>query len=242
MARRLASDALGWTREARRRAQAEQPDRRLRTSDRHTPSAGRARLFRILAGGLRALFRRRQREGVWTRILAAPAGRADAAGLIRPTGERRLHHHAAAHQHTAGALRHGALGREPPGGTAAEPGDHRLGRSRGGLSTKVHLPLRAGADGVVAGGDRRSMRGCPAVRGGDGRHQGRPPQTGVAWGAYGVGAWLRSSASMTRAPCLSSGSLPLPHFGDWMHDGHPDSHSQAAMASRVACSQVAALA
>ena len=36
------------------------------------------------------------------------------------------------------------------------------------------------------------------------------------------------------APALSSGSLPLPHLGDWMHDGQPDSHSQAATASRVA--------
>ena len=36
------------------------------------------------------------------------------------------------------------------------------------------------------------------------------------------------------APALSSGSLPLPHFGDWMHDGQPDSHSHAATASRVA--------
>ena len=38
------------------------------------------------------------------------------------------------------------------------------------------------------------------------------------------------------APSLSSGSLPLPHFGDCTQDGQPSSHSQAAMASRVAVS------
>ena len=38
------------------------------------------------------------------------------------------------------------------------------------------------------------------------------------------------------APPLSSGSLPLPHFGDWMQDGQPVEHSHAAIASRVAVS------
>jgi len=33
----------------------------------------------------------------------------------------------------------GDLQAEPPGGVAAEPADHGLGRSRGGLSTKIHL-------------------------------------------------------------------------------------------------------
>ena len=43
--------------------------------------------------------------------------------------------------------------------------------------------------------------------------------------------------SSRTAPRLCSGSLPLPHLGDWMQDGQPASHSQAAMASRVAVSQ-----
>jgi secretion/DNA translocation related TadE-like protein len=43
-----------------------------------------------------------------------------------------------------------------------------------------------------------------------------------------------SSRSSRIAPALSSGSLPLPHFGDWMQDGQPRSHSQAVMAARVA--------
>lgn len=37
-----------------------------------------------------------------------------------------------------------ALQREPPGGIAAEPDDHGLGRSRGGLTTKIHLATEQG--------------------------------------------------------------------------------------------------
>ncbi len=33
------------------------------------------------------------------------------------------------------------------------------------------------------------------------------------------------------APALSSGLFWLPHFGDWMHDGHPLAHSLLAIAS-----------
>ena len=39
----------------------------------------------------------------------------------------------------AGARKRGDLQAEPPGGVQAEPADHGLGRSRGGLTTKVHL-------------------------------------------------------------------------------------------------------
>ncbi|WP_443033385.1 IS5 family transposase [Streptomyces sp. ACA25] len=34
--------------------------------------------------------------------------------------------------------------REPPGGIETEPGDHGLGRSRGGLTTKIHLATEQG--------------------------------------------------------------------------------------------------
>ena len=43
------------------------------------------------------------------------------------------------------------------------------------------------------------------------------------------------------APALSSGLFWLPHFGDWMHDGQPLTHSQLAIASRVADSQATAV-
>ena len=38
----------------------------------------------------------------------------------------------------------GDLPKEPPGGVSTEPGDHGLGRSRGGLTTKLHLALEQG--------------------------------------------------------------------------------------------------
>ncbi|MET3988040.1 transposase [Streptomyces sp. PvR034] len=38
----------------------------------------------------------------------------------------------------------GDLQKEPPGGIGAEPGDHGLGRSRGGLTTKIHLAVEQG--------------------------------------------------------------------------------------------------
>jgi transposase len=85
------------------------------------------------------LFRRWQRDGTWARIVTRLQAVTDAAGGIRwqvsvdSTVCR-------AHQHAAGARRDGHRQREPPSGTgAAEPADHGLGRSRGGLSTKIHL-------------------------------------------------------------------------------------------------------
>ena len=70
-------------------------------------------------------------DGTWERILAAVLAAADAGDdvgwtvSVDSTVCR-------AHQHAAGARKRGAPGR-------SEPDDHALGRSRGGLSTKVHL-------------------------------------------------------------------------------------------------------
>jgi transposase len=44
----------------------------------------------------------------------------------------------------AGARKQGDLQKEPPGGVFAEPGDHALGRSRGGFTTKLHLTVEQG--------------------------------------------------------------------------------------------------
>ena len=90
-----------------------------------------------------ALFRRWQRDGTWTRILTGLQALADAAGRIvwdvsvDSTTAR-------AHQHAAGARRKGDLQAEPPGGVRTEPLDHALGRSRGGLTTKLHLGCEQG--------------------------------------------------------------------------------------------------
>jgi transposase len=89
------------------------------------------------------LFRRWQRAGVWQQIVTGLQARADAAGLITwdvsvdSTITR-------SHQHAAGARRDSDLQREPPGGVDLEPADHALGRSRGGLTTKIHLGCEQG--------------------------------------------------------------------------------------------------
>ncbi|MEU3529320.1 IS5 family transposase [Streptomyces sp. NPDC038707] len=70
-------------------------------------------------------------DGTWERILVALLAAADGTDDIGWTVSVDSTV-CRAHQHAAGARREGA-----PGG--AEPEDHALGRSRGGLSTKVHL-------------------------------------------------------------------------------------------------------
>ncbi|MGQ5228609.1 IS5 family transposase [Streptomyces sp. yara] len=76
-------------------------------------------------------FRRYALDGVFTRALQQVQARADAAGdidwlvQIDSTIVR-------AHQHAAATGRKGGIGGD-------EPDDHALGRSRGGLTTKVHL-------------------------------------------------------------------------------------------------------
>ncbi|WP_376700818.1 IS5 family transposase [Micromonospora echinospora] len=89
-----------------------------------------------------ALFRRWQRDGTWKQVLTALQAVADAAGRITwdvsvdSTITR-------AHQHAAGARKRGIC-RSNPGGVSVEPADHALGRSRGGLTTKLHLGCEQG--------------------------------------------------------------------------------------------------
>ncbi|MFD8795276.1 IS5 family transposase [Streptomyces vinaceus] len=69
-------------------------------------------------------------DGTWERVFAALLAQADAEEdldwvvAVDSTIVR-------AHQHAAGA--------RPKGAPAGEPSDHALGRSRGGLTTKIHL-------------------------------------------------------------------------------------------------------
>ncbi|MFF8010782.1 IS5 family transposase [Streptomyces parvus] len=69
-------------------------------------------------------------DGTWERVFTALLAKADAEGdldwvvAVDSTIVR-------AHQHAAGA--------RPKGAPAGEPHDHALGRSRGGLTTKIHL-------------------------------------------------------------------------------------------------------
>ena len=80
------------------------------------------------------LYRAWQLTGVWTAILTGLQALADEAGLIEWTVsvDSTINR---AHQHAAGARRHPEQQKQPPVG---EPADHALGRSRGGLTTKVH--------------------------------------------------------------------------------------------------------
>lgn len=130
------------------------------------------------------LYRRWQRDGTWARILAGLQGRADALGLI--TWDVSVDSTIArAHQHAAGARRRPDLQVEPPDGPGGvEPGDHALGRSRGGLSTKLHLACEQGRKVlslVVTGGQRGDSPQFTTVLGrirvprvGGGRARSRP--------------------------------------------------------------------
>lgn len=114
------------------------------------------------------LFRRWQREGAWARILAALQAVADAGGTIGWTVsvDSTI---VRAHQHAAGARRDGHRQKEPPGRADAEPADHALGRSRGGLTTKIHLACEQGRkllSAVVTAGHRGDSPQFAAVLGG----------------------------------------------------------------------------
>jgi transposase len=86
------------------------------------------------------LFRRWQLDGVWAAILTLLQARADAAGLI--TWDVSVDSTVArAHQHAAGARRDPRAQVEP---VADEPADHGLGRSRGGLTSKLHVACEQG--------------------------------------------------------------------------------------------------
>jgi transposase len=86
------------------------------------------------------LFRAWQLAGRWAAILTDLQAISAEAGLIEwvVSVDSTINR---AHQHAAGARRHPETQVEPPVG---EPADHALGRSRGGLSTKVHLASEQG--------------------------------------------------------------------------------------------------
>ncbi|MFE1520205.1 IS5 family transposase [[Kitasatospora] papulosa] len=113
------------------------------------------------------LFRRWQRDGTWQRIFTQLQARADAKDLI--TWDLNIDSTVCrAHQHAAGARKRGSCKKEPPGGVAIEPDDHGLGRSRGGLTTKLHLAVEQGQKPmsiVVTAGQRGDSPQFEAVLG-----------------------------------------------------------------------------
>jgi len=149
------------------------------------------------------LFRRWQLDGTWAFLIAALQVLADAAGHVTwdvsvDSGTAR------AHQHAAGARKDGAAQKEPPGGAGGpEPGDHALGRSRGGLTSKFHLAVEQGqkplAVIVTAGQRGDSPQFIPVLekisvpRPGGGRPRTRPDRVlaDKAYGSAANRAWLR---------------------------------------------------
>ena len=83
-----------------------------------------------------------------------------------------------------GCAEKGDLQAEPPGGTTVEPEDHALGRSRGGLTTKLHLGCEQGQKPlsiVLTAGQRGDspqfipvLAGIRVPRPGGGRPRTRP--------------------------------------------------------------------
>ncbi|WP_443070817.1 IS5 family transposase [Streptomyces sp. NBC_01685] len=115
-------------------------------------------------------------DGTWRRVLAALLAAADADDEVSWTVSVDSTV-CRAHQHSAGARKRGRPGR-------SEPENHALGRSRGGLSTKVHLASDSRARPlsihVTAGqaGDAPAfeavMAGIRIPRSGVGRPRTRP--------------------------------------------------------------------
>lgn len=87
--------------------------------------------------------RRVEGSETWHRILTQLQSLDDAKGAI--TWDLSVDSTVCrAHQHGAGARKRGDSQKEPPGGIFTEPGDHGLGRSRGGFTTKLHLAVEQG--------------------------------------------------------------------------------------------------
>lgn len=104
--------------------------------------AGRAGVLRVLVGGVRVVppLAARRDVGADPDCVAGGRGRGRAHHLGRVRGF--------VDRPRAPACRRGAekgdLQAEPPGGVRQEPADHALGRSRGGLTTKLHLGCEQG--------------------------------------------------------------------------------------------------
>ncbi|MFC4467491.1 IS5 family transposase [Streptomyces xiangluensis] len=89
------------------------------------------------------LFRRWQRDGTWHRIFSDLQARADAKELI--TWDINVDSTVCrAHQHAAGARKKGAAEGAAWRRHRRAGRDHGLGRSRGGLTTKLHLAVEQG--------------------------------------------------------------------------------------------------
>ncbi|MFD9240363.1 transposase, partial [Streptomyces sp. NPDC059556] len=125
------------------------------------------------------LFRRWQRDGTWHRIFEQRQAQADVMGLITWASQWTPRSPARTNMRPVPA--NGDRRIEPPGGVFAEPGDHGLGRSRGGLTTKVHLAVERAQEPTSLvitagqGGDSPQFQVVPGPRRGPPTAPGEPP-------------------------------------------------------------------
>ncbi|WP_416071338.1 IS5 family transposase [Streptomyces sp. ME02-8801-2C] len=147
------------------------------------------------------LFRRRQRDGSWKRIFVQLQAEADAKGLI--TWDVSVDSTVArAHQHAAGARKKGPCRRSLLAASSPSP-DHGLGRSRGGLTTKLHLAVEQGQKPLsllITAGQRHDSpqfqpvpEGIRVPRIGPGRPRAKPDKVRAdkAYGSRANRAYLR---------------------------------------------------
>ncbi|WP_369200468.1 IS5 family transposase [Streptomyces sp. PU-14G] len=148
------------------------------------------------------LFRRWQLNGTWHRIFEQLQAQADAKGLI--TWDISVDSTIArAHQHAAGARKRGICRSSRPAASSFEPDDHGLGRSRGGLTTKLHLAVEQAQKPmslVITAGQRGDSPQFQVVLGhirvprvGPGRPRTRPDKVRAdkAYGSRANRAYLR---------------------------------------------------
>ena len=114
------------------------------------------------------------------------------------------------------------------GAAVATRNGARLASCRAGPDLSVELSVDVAATAARVGTATARSRAGPAASGGarswpceDPGHQGWEP------------AASKVTSRRVTARVLSSGSLPLPHFGDCTQDGQPDRQGHPAMASRV---------
>ena len=142
----------------------------------------------------------------------------------------------ARHPSGAGTPRSEAAAGEPDADAASKAAtrDQKPRRASRDAQASTRKPLRASRDAQAAMPKPRAQAAScdcvwrAAIRSREPTAGQRPRQPAS-----------RLSSSRTE-PFLESGSLPLPHLGDWMQDGQPAWHSQLRMASAVARSHSAA--
>ncbi|AEM85900.1 hypothetical protein Strvi_6480 [Streptomyces violaceusniger Tu 4113] len=107
----------------------------------------------------------------------------------------------------------GDLQKEPPGGIFVEPADHGLGRSRGGLTSEIHLAVEQGQKPlsvVITAGSGATPRSS--------KRSGKPSEfrgwgsAGRASARTGCGPTRRTTPAAIAPTCADAGSKPPSRF------------------------------